>query len=146
MAWETHPRILYRLAKFADFDDTVAGEVPAGWLDPAIESALLLGMLGTMSGMVSGFVGLSPDELEQDPFSTLNAVNEFKFQIYSIHFLELLAESLFEYITSTQKGRGKPHRAFLLCLGNNLIKGLAESGGRRFHFCQTASYKKYHNS
>ena len=38
-----------------------------GWLDPAVESALLLGMLGTISGMVSGFVGLSPDELEPGP-------------------------------------------------------------------------------
>ncbi len=37
------------------------------WLDPAVESALLLGMLGTISGMVSGFVGLSPDELEPGP-------------------------------------------------------------------------------
>jgi hypothetical protein len=37
------------------------------WLDPAVESALLLGMLGTLSGMVNGFVGLSPDELEPGP-------------------------------------------------------------------------------
>ena len=32
-----------------------------------MESALLLGMLGTISGMVSGFAGLSPDELEPGP-------------------------------------------------------------------------------
>jgi hypothetical protein len=33
--------------------------VPApSWIDPAIESALLLGLLGTISGMVNGFVGL----------------------------------------------------------------------------------------
>ena len=38
-----------------------------GWLDPAVESAMLLGLLGTISGMVSGFVGLSPDELEPGP-------------------------------------------------------------------------------
>ncbi len=37
------------------------------WLDPSVESALLLGMLGTISGMVSGFVGVSPDELEPGP-------------------------------------------------------------------------------
>jgi hypothetical protein len=37
------------------------------WLDPAVESALLLGMLGTLSGMVSGFAGLSPEELEPGP-------------------------------------------------------------------------------
>lgn len=37
------------------------------WLDPAVESALLLGMLGTLSGMVSGFAGLSPDALEPGP-------------------------------------------------------------------------------
>ncbi len=38
-----------------------------GWLEPAVESALLLGMLGTISGMVSGFSGLSPEELEPGP-------------------------------------------------------------------------------
>jgi len=37
------------------------------WLDPAVESALLLGLLGTISGMVSGFVGLSPEELQPGP-------------------------------------------------------------------------------
>ena len=37
------------------------------WLDPAVESALLLGLLGTIAGMVSGFLGLSPDELEPGP-------------------------------------------------------------------------------
>jgi len=35
-----------------------------GWLDAAIESALLLGMLGTISGMVTGFVEMAPGELE----------------------------------------------------------------------------------
>ena len=38
-----------------------------GWLPPAVESALLLGLLGTISGMVTGFVGLSPDALEPGP-------------------------------------------------------------------------------
>lgn len=42
-------------------------EAAPRWLDPAVESALLLGMLGTISGMVSGFVGLSPEELEPGP-------------------------------------------------------------------------------
>lgn len=37
------------------------------WLDPAIESALLLGLLGTVSGMVSGFTGLAPGEIEPGP-------------------------------------------------------------------------------
>jgi hypothetical protein len=37
------------------------------WLDPAVESALLLGLLGTIHGMVSGFVGLSPEEIEAGP-------------------------------------------------------------------------------
>ncbi len=43
--------------------------VPASpaWLDPAVESALLLGLLGTISGMVSGFIGVSPEELEPGP-------------------------------------------------------------------------------
>jgi hypothetical protein len=37
------------------------------WLDPAVESALLLGMLGTISGMVRGFVGIAPEELQPGP-------------------------------------------------------------------------------
>jgi hypothetical protein len=45
----------------------LAVETPPAWLDPAVESALLLGLLGTISGMVSGFVGVSPDELEPGP-------------------------------------------------------------------------------
>ncbi|MEN8183696.1 MAG: MotA/TolQ/ExbB proton channel family protein [Myxococcota bacterium] len=48
-----------------------AGGLPTAaapaWLDPAIESALLLGMLGTLSGMVSGFSGLSPEDLAPAP-------------------------------------------------------------------------------
>jgi hypothetical protein len=40
---------------------------PPAWLDPAVESALLLGLLGTISGMVQGFVGLTPEELEPGP-------------------------------------------------------------------------------
>ncbi len=40
---------------------------PPTWLEPAVESALLLGLLGTVSGMVSGFVGLTPDEIEPGP-------------------------------------------------------------------------------
>ena len=40
---------------------------PPSWLDPAVESALLLGLLGTISGMVQGFVGLTPEELEPGP-------------------------------------------------------------------------------
>lgn len=45
----------------------LAGRRIPHWLDPAVESALLLGMLGTISGMVRGFVGLSPEELEPGP-------------------------------------------------------------------------------
>jgi hypothetical protein len=37
------------------------------WLDPAVESAMLLGLLGTVSGMVSGFVGISPEQIEPGP-------------------------------------------------------------------------------
>jgi len=40
---------------------------PPPWLSPAVESALLLGLLGTISGMVAGFVGVSPAELEPAP-------------------------------------------------------------------------------
>ena len=42
-------------------------DAPPSWLDPAVESALLLGLLGTISGMVRGFVGVSPEELEPGP-------------------------------------------------------------------------------
>ena len=41
-------------------------EAPA-WIDPAIESALLLGLLGTISGMVRGFVAVDPEVLEPAP-------------------------------------------------------------------------------
>ncbi len=37
------------------------------WLEPAVESALLLGMLGTISGMVRGFAGISPEAMEPGP-------------------------------------------------------------------------------
>lgn len=37
------------------------------WIDPAVESALLLGLLGTVSGMVRGFVGVEPEALEPGP-------------------------------------------------------------------------------
>jgi hypothetical protein len=37
------------------------------WLDPAVESALLLGMLGTVSGMVGAFAGISLETLEPGP-------------------------------------------------------------------------------
>jgi len=40
---------------------------PPAWLSPAVESALLLGLLGTISGMVAGFAGVSPTELEPAP-------------------------------------------------------------------------------
>jgi hypothetical protein len=38
-----------------------------GWIPPAVESVLLLGLLGTVSGMVSGFVDVSADVLEPAP-------------------------------------------------------------------------------
>lgn len=53
-------RLTWRLSALGD-------EPTPAWLDPAVESALLLGMLGTISGMVQGFVGLSPDALEPGP-------------------------------------------------------------------------------
>ena len=48
----------------------IAGIAPPaapGWLSPAVESALLLGMLGTIAGMVRGFSDLSPESLEPGP-------------------------------------------------------------------------------
>ena len=53
-------QVVHRIAGVAPRD-------PPDWLDPAVESALLLGMLGTISGMVNGFVGLSPERLEPGP-------------------------------------------------------------------------------
>ncbi len=53
----------------------VAGHPPPpepGWLDPAVESALLLGLLGTVSGMVQGFAGISPEDIE--PGSLVHAL------------------------------------------------------------------------
>jgi hypothetical protein len=44
-----------------------ASQATPAWIEPAVESALLLGMLGTLSGMVRGFVGLSPDAIEAGP-------------------------------------------------------------------------------
>jgi hypothetical protein len=45
-----------------------AERTPApAWLDPAVESALLLGLLGTISGMVRGFVGVEAEVLEPGP-------------------------------------------------------------------------------
>jgi len=55
---------LQRLATRASGGELAA---PPAWLDPAVESALLLGLLGTISGMVQGFVGLTPEELEPGP-------------------------------------------------------------------------------
>ncbi len=37
------------------------------WLEPAVESALLLGMLGTISGLVRGFAGMAPEDIEPGP-------------------------------------------------------------------------------
>jgi hypothetical protein len=45
----------------------LAAHAPPAWIDPAVESALLLGMLGTISGMVKGFAGISPDEIQPGP-------------------------------------------------------------------------------
>jgi hypothetical protein len=74
VGWVLLPQLVLAVAVVGLFMRRVAARgagLPAAatpaWLDAAIESALLLGMLGTMSGMVSGFVGLSPDELEPGP-------------------------------------------------------------------------------
>lgn len=74
VGWVLLPQLALAIAVFSLFLRRAAlrgaGLSPANppaWLDAAIESALLLGMLGTISGMVSGFAGLSPDELEAGP-------------------------------------------------------------------------------
>jgi len=71
IGWVVVPQLLLATAVVALAIERVAawlgawcGRPTPGWLDPALESALLLGMLGTLSGMVSGFASLSPDEIE----------------------------------------------------------------------------------
>ena len=74
VGWVLVPQLVLALAIMGLGLERLAG-VAAGmparpdpsWLSPAIESALLLGMLGTISGMVRGFAGLSPEELEPGP-------------------------------------------------------------------------------
>jgi len=74
VGWVLVPQLLLAIAVFsaalqhvASRLAGVAGPPAPAWIDPAIESALLLGMLGTLSGMVNGFMGLSPDALEPGP-------------------------------------------------------------------------------
>ncbi len=55
------------LQRLATHAAGVALAAPPAWLDPAVESALLLGLLGTISGMVQGFVGITPEKLEPGP-------------------------------------------------------------------------------
>ncbi len=55
------------LQRFAAHAAGAALAPPPAWLDPAVESALLLGLLGTISGMVQGFVGITPEKLEPGP-------------------------------------------------------------------------------
>ena len=74
VGWVLLPQLLLAVAVFSLFLQRTAVRAVGvslspspPWLDAAIESALLLGMLGTISGMVSGFAGLSPDALEPGP-------------------------------------------------------------------------------
>ena len=74
VGWVLVPQSLLAVAIFAIALERLACRTAGltldsapGWLDPAVESALLLGLLGTISGMVAGFVGLSPDALEPGP-------------------------------------------------------------------------------
>ena len=74
VGWVVLPQALLAVVVFGAALHHVAARLagldapaPPSWIDPAVESALLLGMLGTLSGMVNGFVGLSRDELEPGP-------------------------------------------------------------------------------
>ncbi len=74
VGWVLLPQILLAIAVFGVALHHLAARLagaaafaPPRWIDPAVESALLLGMLGTLSGMVNCFVGLSPDELDPGP-------------------------------------------------------------------------------
>ncbi len=74
VGWVLLPQMLLAIAVFGVALHHVAARLagaaafgPPAWIDPAVESALLLGMLGTLSGMVNGFAGLSPDEMDPGP-------------------------------------------------------------------------------
>ena len=74
VGWVLVPQLLLAIAVLGlaleQLATRAAGLAPAPtprWLPPAVESALLLGLLGTISGMVTGFVGLAPDALEPGP-------------------------------------------------------------------------------
>ena len=74
VGWVLVPQIALAVAILSIAIQQLAGRLagfrvgPAPhWLDPAVESALLLGLLGTIHGMVRGFTGLSPDELQPGP-------------------------------------------------------------------------------
>jgi hypothetical protein len=74
VGWVLLPQLLLAIAILSLGLQQLAGRLAGtpgvatpGWLDPAVESALLLGLLGTISGMVRGFVGASPDELQPGP-------------------------------------------------------------------------------
>jgi hypothetical protein len=74
VGWVLVPQIALAIAILSIALQQLAGrlaglrvEAAPHWLDPAVESALLLGLLGTIHGMVRGFVGLSPDELQPGP-------------------------------------------------------------------------------
>jgi hypothetical protein len=74
VGWVLVPQIALAIAILSVVLQQLAGRL-AGlrvgaaphWLDPAVESALLLGLLGTIHGMVRGFTGLSPEELQPGP-------------------------------------------------------------------------------
>jgi hypothetical protein len=74
VGWVLVPQIALAVAILSVAIQQLAGRLaglrvgPAPhWLDPAVESALLLGLLGTIHGMVRGFAGLSPEELQPGP-------------------------------------------------------------------------------
>jgi hypothetical protein len=74
VGWVLIPQLLLAVAILSlalqQLTGRLAGTGPPAaprWLDPAVESALLLGLLGTISGMVRGFAGLSPEALEPGP-------------------------------------------------------------------------------
>jgi len=74
VGWVLVPQIALAIAILSIALQQLAGRLaglrvgPAPhWLDPAVESALLLGLLGTIHGMVRGFTGLSPEELQPGP-------------------------------------------------------------------------------
>ncbi len=85
-----------------------AAPTPA-WLPPAVESALLLGLLGTISGMVTGFVELSPEALEPGPLvQSLGRALRSSFVGFGIALIGVWTQAPTTHATAATAADGAP--------------------------------------